>query len=237
MKTKQKKKIKNKPNLKYLLRYGMHMMKYPFMTDKKIFQEIYRKNIWGSSETVSGYGSTLSQTTTILNSLPALFEKYNIKSLLDIPCGDFHWMKNIARGAIKYTGADIVDELIENNIETYQDYGQFMVLDICSSPLPKTDLIFCRDCLVHFSFPKIINALNNILQSDSKYLLLTNFPDCRYNLNTITGTWRALNFCREPFNFPEPLEVIFEKPAYRSNKYSDKSLALWNIEKLKISYC
>jgi len=231
-----KDKLKKEPDAKYLLRYGLHMLKYPFLSDKKIFQEIYKKNIWGNSETVSGHGSTLTQTSEILKNLPDLFENYKIKSLLDIPCGDFNWMKELKNDSIKYTGADIVDELIDNHIALHSGYGKFLVLDICTSSLPEADLILCRDCLVHLSFSKIFEAIKNIINSNAKYLLMTHFPKYRRNFNTVTGTWRALNFQKKPFNFPEPLEIISENPCYRTGKYSDKSLALWSIKELKKSY-
>lgn len=37
-----------------------------------------------------------------------MLKKYSIKSILDIPCGDFSWMKKIELDGIEYIGADIV---------------------------------------------------------------------------------------------------------------------------------
>jgi len=227
---------KNKPILPdriYLLKYGINMLKYPFMSDKSIFQEIYRKNIWGNKESASGHGSTISQTSSILKQLPILIDKFKIDSMLDIPCGDFHWMSKLEL-SLKYTGADIVDEIIEINNNKFFSHGDFHILNICKDPLPENDLIFCRDCLVHFSYSKIFQAINNIILSGSKYALLTTFPQCNKNFNTLTGTWRALNFQKPPFNFPEPIEIIHEKSNYRAEKYGDKSLALWKLSDLKM---
>jgi len=222
----------NAPNSKYLLRYALRMLKYPFISDKKIFNEIYSKNIWGNTESVSGHGSALSQTSEILKQLPLLLRKYSIASVLDIPCGDFHWMKHLD-APVKYIGADIVEDLVRINNEQYSDYGEFFVLDVCNSSLPKTDLLFCRDCLVHLSYSKIFDALRNIVNSQAKYLLMTNFPECKRNFNTLTGAWRALNFQKHPFHLPEPVDCIIEKNNYRSSKFGDKSLALWRVEDLK----
>ena len=33
----------------------------------------------------------------------------------DIPCGDFNWMKYIDLKNVKYTGYDIVSDIIKNN--------------------------------------------------------------------------------------------------------------------------
>jgi hypothetical protein len=39
-------------------------------------------------------------------------EAHDVKSLLDIPCGDFHWMRRVNLQGLSYVGADIVRELI-----------------------------------------------------------------------------------------------------------------------------
>ena len=80
------------------------------------FSNIYLSNYWGSHESVSGKGSTLSQTYRIRESLPIILEKYRINSLLDIPCGDFNWLSQIDLNSFQYIGGDIVYEIIKKNI-------------------------------------------------------------------------------------------------------------------------
>ena len=43
----------------------------------------------GDSNSFSGTGSNLDQTKEIIKKLPILIKNYKIKSILDIPCGDF----------------------------------------------------------------------------------------------------------------------------------------------------
>jgi hypothetical protein len=116
-----------------------------------IFNNIYKNNAWNSKESVSGSGSTLNQTKKIRKVLPKLIQDFKINSILDIPCGDFNWMKEISLN-IKYIGADIVDTLTQNNKKYENNLTHFLTLDATLDRLPKTDLIICRDCLVHFSF-------------------------------------------------------------------------------------
>lgn len=194
-------------------------------TIKKIFQEIYEYNMWGGTESVSGPGSSLSLTKGIIKELPKLIDYFNIKSILDAPCGDFHWMQQVKMNIQEYIGVDIVPELIEKNNRYYSNkQRKFLNLDILADLLPTVDLIICRDCLVHFSFQDIWQTLKNFQKSGSKYLLTTTFTDYPVNKDINTGDWRHLNFAKDPFNFPEPLYIIKEMP------YADKSLALWELK-------
>src|SRR5258708_2291880 len=77
----------------------------------QIFEEIYQKNDWDDDESVSGHGSRLDRTANIRAALPSLLQRYQCLSLLDIPCGDFNWMKTVALD-VDYVGADIVGDLI-----------------------------------------------------------------------------------------------------------------------------
>ena len=223
--------IKGLKFTKYLARYSVNMLKYSFMDTEAVFKDICRKNIWNNPETVSGDSSTCAQTGVLRRELQALITEYKIKSMLDIPCGDFNWMQNTGLG-LDYTGADIVDSLVEINSRLYPDAGRFIRLDICRDPLPKADLVFCRDCLVHLSNNRVMAAIENIKKSQARFLLVTTFPELKKNKNIVTGAWRALNFEKPPFNFPTPLHVINEEFSLRGERYQDKSMALWYIKDL-----
>ena len=41
-----------------------------------------------------------------------LLSRRRVRSILDAPCGDFYWMKEVALCDIDYIGADIVEEII-----------------------------------------------------------------------------------------------------------------------------
>ncbi len=200
----------------------------------EVFNEIYQERVWDHQEvqaSVSGIGSSVEQTQEIINQLPALVKQFNIQSILDIPCGDFHWMKRIVHHFRQYTGADIVQELVTANHSRYANHSvQFLHLNLIEDELPKYDLIFCRDCLVHFSFRHITEAVARIKSSQSTYLLTTTFPMQETNQDIVTGGWRPLNLQKPPFHFPEPLAIINEKCTEMNGAFSDKSLGLWEIK-------
>lgn len=211
----------------------------PLLADKdnkkskheEVFTDIFIKNKWNDSESVSGMGSNTHATKTIREELPKFFSELEITSLLDIPCGDFNWMKQLNWEGITYIGADIVEPLIEKNKTKYSDQNkEFRYIDAITDPLPKVDLIFCRDMLVHLTLKDAKRVLQNFKASGSRYLLVTTHTLNKTNKDIKTGYWRKLNFERPPFNFPEPLLLIAEESPEKIEY--DKHLALWRLEDL-----
>lgn len=200
---------------------------------KRLFTRIFRENTWGGKESVSGTGSSLDQTRKIIEVLPALLTEFEISTMLDLPCGDFFWMQKVDLCRVRYTGGDLVDELVKRN---QQQYGaaniRFRQFNLLVDRLPSVDLIFCRDCLVHLSLEQADRALRNICQSNSKYLLTTTFPMHPVNRDILTGGWRTLNLQSPPFSLPSPLKLINEECREGEDVF-DKSLGLWKIAEIK----
>jgi hypothetical protein len=203
---------------------------------KREFTKTYKFNLWKGKESVSGPGSSIFQTKTIRQEIPLLVERLNVKTMMDAPCGDFHWMSQVNLPVDLYIGVDIVDELISINDSKYgNSTRKFVSLDITKDTLPQVDLILCRDCLVHLSFADSWLALRNFKRSGSKYLLTTTFPHVKKNRDiTTNGTnWRPLNLQLPPYDLPNPLQIIDEKyPFARRNLI--KTLGLWDLTKLVI---
>lgn len=194
------------------------------------FIKIYRKNIFGSKESRSGSGSTLEQTAYIREVLPQLFRELEIKTMLDVPCGDFNWMQFMDMSQIDYLGGDIVPEIVEKNQKAFElPNRKFKVINIITDQLPAVDVIFCRDCLVHMKFEHALQAIQNFKNSGSKYLLTTTFTDRPAN-EDLYGIWRTLNLQKAPFNLPEPVKMINEKCTEGRMKFTDKSLGLWKLQ-------
>jgi hypothetical protein len=203
---------------------------------KTTFTEIYHSNLWKGKESLSGTGSDTAQTQVLIEELGNLLSLYDIKSILDVPCGDFNWMNRVKLAGATYVGGDIVNELIQANMESYKDNSnvRFDIIDIIKDELPKADLLFCRDCLVHLSYKEIFKAILNIKKSKSTYLLTTTFTNHPINYNITTGDWRTLNLERAPFNFPKPIHIINENCTEGNGEYKDKSLFLWEIKNLPL---
>jgi glycosyltransferase involved in cell wall biosynthesis len=200
-----------------------------------VFTYIYRFNKWNNIESISGEGSTMKQTAIIRRELPAVMSKLSIKTLLDAPCGDLNWIRHVDLKGIEYTGADIVEDLIQINKNYFKNdtTKQFQLLNIITDVLPKADMMLCRDCLVHFSEKNIRDFFQNLKRSDVKYIMTTTFTHhFGFNKHTKTGGWQPLNFEGEPFNFPKPIFMINEGCTEENGAFPDKSLAVWKVADL-----
>jgi hypothetical protein len=208
------------------------------MSLEQHFTDIYHKNTWHGKESKSGTGSDLINARKFSTKLAEVINSLNINTMLDVPCGDFNWMKTIIEDLdIKsYLGADIVKEMIADNQKKYHfpNRVRFLQIDVVNEIVPKSDLIFCRDCLVHFSYETAKQILRNFVASESKYLIMTTFTANNRNAFDIQdGQWRALNFEMPPFNLPHYSDIINEHCEEDSCRWTDKCLGLWRLEDIR----
>jgi SAM-dependent methyltransferase len=205
------------------------------------FARMYETNLWAGAESRSGDGSSLAATSRVRAELPALFRSLGVRRLLDVPCGDFHWMAHVdlaAAGVVSYVGGDVVEALIATNRSRYATPGRtFVQVDLTAGPLPvvdgaAADAVLCRDCLVHLSFSNIARALGVMRSSGARYLITTTFLEHLRNTDAVDGDWRPLNLERAPFHFPPPAAVLVEGCEEEGGAYADKALAAWRVSDL-----
>lgn len=193
------------------------------------FKAYYQDTGWNCLESKSGPGSTLEATRMIRAALPGIFQRHGIKSMTDIPCGDFHWMQQVNLDGIDYLGLDIVEQLIADNNRRYgASHIRFDIWDVMKNPPPAADLIICRDCLFHYTTPLASKGLRNLIAAGARYLLTSTFPPITVNRELFaTGWFRPINLQLPPFNLPPPLELIMEEPD------RGKALGLWRVEGIR----
>jgi hypothetical protein len=122
-----------------------------YLNGQQAFQMIFEENRWESSESRSGRGSTLAYTERLRPLLERYLKTLNVEVFLDVPCGDFNWMKYVKLPhGTRYIGGDIVVPLVHDLQKNYgSDRRSFHPIDIVEGPLPKADLWLCRDVLFH----------------------------------------------------------------------------------------
>ena len=98
------------------------------LLNKIVFNSIYKSNHWNKSQkfsltqSYSGPGSVANsiQTNNLISEFERFFKENDIKNILDAPCGDCAWISKIFDNDIKYTGVDIVEDLINKNKLTFE---------------------------------------------------------------------------------------------------------------------
>ena len=205
------------------------------------FARMYETNLWAGEESRSGDGSSLAATAGVRAGLPDLLRQLGVKRLLDVPCGDFHWMAHVdleVAGVTAYVGGDVVEAIVAANNERYVTAARsFVQVDLTTGPLPSVagepaDAVLCRDCLVHLSFANIARAFRVVRASGARFFIATTFLEHATNVDVIDGNWRMLNLERAPFNLPSPVAVLVEGCEEEGGAYADKALAAWKVSML-----
>jgi hypothetical protein len=209
---------------------------------KHTFEQIYEHWGFGGSESRSGPGSSLEETETIRNAIKKLVKEKDIRTVVDIPCGDFNWMKDIVYSFEKYTGGDIVKQAIIDNKKYANDIISFIDFDLAGTEeIPEADLLIVRDVIGHLPLRYGMEALENILRSKCKYLLSTSWVNVNNkeyykthkNRDVHTGRFYPVCLQAAPFNLPEP-ELYIEESVIVDG-YEDgnrKALVLWDLQKI-----
>lgn len=199
---------------------------------RRAFRQIYELNLWGATETVSGEGSTLTSSAALRQLLPSLFVELEISSILDAGCGDCNWINGVDLSRVSYIGVDVVEPLIKRNIVFFSAQNcSFLMADITKDLLPRSDLVLCRDCLIHLSNRQVAKALENLKGTGASYLLATTYPRVDTNPDTWPGSFRPLNLQAAPFNLPAPLRVFSESKRNRDGAV----IGLWKFADLRIN--
>ena len=189
--------------------------------DPDIFDKIYENSYWGNG---SGGGSSPEATGPYKIFLEGFIRQQDIKSIIDLGCGDWQFSQFLDFGGATYIGIDASKNVIANNQQSFSRPGvSFVNLPKDYSELPAADLLVCKDVLMHLSTKKVQDILS-ILPS-YKYALITNDIPCISTFGEIlqklrrpfvqannkeikTGDYRTLDPTQRPFNLK--LKKVFE---------------------------
>jgi hypothetical protein len=150
----------------------------------------------------------------VREALPTLVKRYGIRTIVDVPCGDFHWMKEVKPQELvdEYWGFDIVPGLARRNQDEFGSPTiRFGAMDIVKEIPPTADLILCRHLLFHLPLQDCLKIIANFKKSGSRYVLITNDTAVVKNREiAYTGSYRAINLAIPPFKFPKSLDSIVD---------------------------
>jgi SAM-dependent methyltransferase len=189
----------------------------------KIFGEVYQNNLWGGEQGsfYSGPGSTADAAARYAEGISDFIRDRGIRSIVDLGCGDFRVARMFVNDAISYTGVDIVEPLVRENIARFRsDNIDFRHVDIINDRLPEGELALVREVFQHLSNAQIQQILPKLRHF--RYAVYTDYQPgpgapCTPNRDIPHGVdtriWRdsALFLDQPPFNVP--MRLLFEAPA------------------------
>jgi 2-polyprenyl-3-methyl-5-hydroxy-6-metoxy-1,4-benzoquinol methylase len=204
------------------------------------FEEIYATNEWGVG---SGEGLIYRNAKGYAKFLEKFLRRHNIKSVVDLGCGDWQFSQFINWQEARYQGFDIVRPIIKVNRTQFSSSDiEFYTYSGEPVALPGGDLLIAKDVLQHWS--------NDFIQTffleahRYKYVLVTNCINpagITINSDIKNSDFRYLDIRLSPFNmaakevysFAERQGLIqrckFERP-----KWIKKTLLLQNLIKAEI---
>lgn len=162
------------------------------------FDTIYRENAWGGG---SGRGSTYNNNIDYVAFVARFIQRNNIRSVVDLGCGDWQFSRYMNWEGISYLGVDVVPSLVQRNNEIFgSETIKFILLPELFA-LPQAHLLLCKDVMQHWPNSMVADALGKI-SGKYQYILLTNDEEPSYGQNPdiSLGQCRPLDVRKAPFN-------------------------------------
>lgn len=195
-----------------------------------IFDRAYREKRWGGG---SGPGSFPTTTAPYRELIEGFIHARQIRSVLDVGCGDWQFSRLINWGNATYVGIDVVPAIVEHNRLSFRRPGiSFEHGDAIESPLPKVELVLVKDVLQHWSFATIEKFLRRM--ADYPLVIITNTvishigPARPHWELKIPGSYRPLDVRLPPLLLP--CRQLLEYDASIDPEYSPdvKMVLLWS---------
>ncbi len=179
---------------------------FPEKSVEQAFTDNYLSGEWGRNqdgEGFSGSGSTLENTKLYRQLLKDFLKALNIRTVVDVGCGDWTFSQHVDWNGIHYVGYDVVKYVIEKNNRKFGSPTiQFFHGNAINEELQPADLLICKDVLQHLSNPDIVDFIPQIKKF--KYCLITNDVDpenlSSKNHSIHRGAYRTIDLLQPPFN-------------------------------------
>lgn len=177
-----------------------------------IFTQIYQREIWGKGENEEFKGSPGGSSKLDYSLQPfilflrKMIENNNIKSIVDIGCGNFDWARPVYEDLlhITYTGYDAYNDIINYNKQKHPDF-EFIHFDCYNQKekLKSADLCILKDVLQHWSNAEIRTFFDYlVIHKKYKYILIINVSNqTEDNKDIATGGFRELNSGYAPLKY------------------------------------
>jgi SAM-dependent methyltransferase len=166
-----------------------------------IFEHIYRNDLWHGG---SGPGSLPSVNRPYVRFLHSFLRHNQIRSVVDLGCGDWQFSRGVKWGEARYLGLDVVPHVLEKNRRRYG--GATVEFDLSPADpraVRSADLLLVKDVFQHICNEKVSAYVREFPRF--KYVLVTNcIQKSRHLMNTdiADGGFRPVDLRLPPFAMP-----------------------------------
>jgi len=139
-----------------------------------VFTTVYKNQEWGggSEDYYSGSGSIEPIARHYADAVLRFVREHDIRSIIDLGCGDFRVGSQLCTDDARYMGIDVVPNLIARNQARYQRNNvSFACLDIVADELPPAELCLLRQVFQHLSNRQILAVIRKLYQY--RFVLVT----------------------------------------------------------------
>jgi hypothetical protein len=186
---------------------------------ESVFTNIYETREWGDNGNEfylgsSGPGSNLEYNeNTYIPFLKDFIKKNDIKSVVDLGCGDFKCgLYTYYDINVEYVGYDAYKTIVDYNQSKFPlPKFRFLHLDFCNKKeeIIGGDLCILKDVLQHWSLNDITSFMDYLVENKKfKYILIINCcTDAKDNIDIYNGQWRSLSCSCYPLKTYNPQKV------------------------------
>jgi SAM-dependent methyltransferase len=167
----------------------------------RVFGHIYEQDHWDGG---SGIGSAPDATEPYREVLAEMLPSTDVRSVVDVGCGDWQLGSLVDWASVDYLGLDVVPAVVERNTSRFaRPRVRFQLLDARLETPPAADLLLAKDVLQHWSNADVEAFLHTNL-GRYRYCLITNdiastHWDGAVNHDVLLGEWRTLDLEAPPF--------------------------------------
>ena len=197
------------------------------------FTRIYEHNEWGNNGSTtyrgsSGGGSSVEANEVYTQQIRQLIQDYDIKSVVDLGCGDWQSSHLIYKDLknVTYTGYDCYKPMIESNQSQFAEshpHCRFEHLDIFKDrkQIKDAELYILKDILQHWTCAEIKTFLDWIATKPFRCVVVCNCSG------------QTVDYQDEPFR-SRPLSVNYyplkRYPLMKWFEYGTKEVSGWTKE-------
>src|SRR5258705_7397468 len=172
------------------------------------------KSDWGKH---SGGGSNAHYTIEYRAFLENFIRLNQVRSIVDIGCGDWQFSRFLNLDGIHYRGFDLVESVIEQNSKRFETaHIEFAIMPEDYAALPGADLLIIKDVLQHLPNAQVLRFYSDVFPKYRACLITNSFRklNTRANVDIRPGEFRCLDLKAAPYHFDGAYVFQFSSPLW-----------------------